>query len=321
MAYRVSQIRRDTSGDTEYMERLEVIPTTYSSPDPFQSIGTSTISESKSFTDFALTFGTETDQITNETTYVNKFFKDNTYYLRFWIQRIPKYWYSGSDTEAESASFSDGDTLTIRLCLAQKLNQGSSEEQEPLEVIKDIVVNPYVQQSINDNTIIQYSAYSLIFTPTKDSPILVFRIIRNRYDALSNGNPRNWLIDQFDEHGNVIGGNEIKEERNQDSADSRIPLKVSPYRIIYDKNLPVDKTGDICKLNSIVPVNTTWLKFGYQSRPGSSIVVNGQPIIVGRSGIYEINNGTTIKNFMIAAPEGDDANNIDPFLLDYAYNG
>jgi hypothetical protein len=82
--------------------------------------------------------------------------------------------------------------------------------------------------------------------------------------------------------------------------------------------------GDFCILNNIIPDGIQrkngWFKMGYQSRPGSLIVVNGEPIVVGRSGIYEINNGTLIKSFMIATPGGSDSSKIDAFLLDYAYD-
>ena len=52
--------------------------------------------------------------------------------------------------------------------------------------------------------------------------------------------------------------------------------------------------ADVCTLNNLVNQSSGWLKIGYQCRPGSLIVVNGEPIRVGRSGIYEINNGTII---------------------------
>ena len=64
----------------------------------------------------------------------------------------------------------------------------------------------------------------------------------------------------------------------------------------------------------------SWLKIGFQSRPGVLVVINQQPIRVGRSGIYQINNGTPITSFMITAPGGADNSKIDAFLLDYAYN-
>ena len=81
----------------------------------------------------------------------------------------------------------------------------------------------------------------------------------------------------------------------------------------------VTEDSDICSLVNLVNKNDGWLKIGYQSRPGSLIVVNQQPIIVGRSGIYELNNGTKINSFMIACPNGSTASNMDAFLLDYAY--
>ena len=68
-----------------------------------------------------------------------------------------------------------------------------------------------------------------------------------------------------------------------------------------------------------------WKKMGIQSRPGSLIVVNKEPIRIGRSGIYELNNGTKITNLMIASgwrngEAGETINtNVDPFLVDYVY--
>lgn len=68
-----------------------------------------------------------------------------------------------------------------------------------------------------------------------------------------------------------------------------------------------------------------WKKMGIQARPGSLIVVNKEPIRIGRSGIYELNNGTKITNLMIASgwiqdEAGNTINtNVDPFLVDYVY--
>lgn len=68
-----------------------------------------------------------------------------------------------------------------------------------------------------------------------------------------------------------------------------------------------------------------WKKMGIQARPGSLIVVNKEPIRIGRSGIYELNNGTKITNLMIASGwiQDESGNTIDtkvdPFLIDYVY--
>lgn len=68
-----------------------------------------------------------------------------------------------------------------------------------------------------------------------------------------------------------------------------------------------------------------WKKMGIQSRPGSLIVVNKEPIRIGRSGIYELNNGTKITSLMIASGWTTDETgqsidaSVDPFLIDYVY--
>jgi len=91
------------------------------------------------------------------------------------------------------------------------------------------------------------------------------------------------------------------------------------YPGIYPDGSNMEAQADVCELVNLVTESSGWLKFGYQCRPGSLIVINGEPIRVGRSGIYEINNGTIINNFMIASPGGSDNSKIDAFLLDYAY--
>lgn len=71
--------------------------------------------------------------------------------------------------------------------------------------------------------------------------------------------------------------------------------------------------GDFAMVNNILPVYST--KIGFQSRPGTLITVNNEPIRLGRSGMYEINNGVEIVSVGVAAPGGD----VEPFILDYAY--
>ena len=68
-------------------------------------------------------------------------------------------------------------------------------------------------------------------------------------------------------------------------------------------------------LNNLKTTTSNWLKLGFQSRPGTLIVVNKEPIRVGRGGIYELDK-TSISSFSIA--EVDTAS-ISPFLLDYLY--
>ena len=71
-----------------------------------------------------------------------------------------------------------------------------------------------------------------------------------------------------------------------------------------------------CIVNNLI--SFTAKKVGIQSRPGQLIVINKQPIRIGRSGIYEINNDGSlkVKYFSIIPPKGDN-NNLPNFIFDY----
>lgn len=143
---------------------------------------------------------------------------------------------------------------------------------------------------------------TLIFSPSVSCDRIGFKISRNGYDFLVT--QRNWLLNTEENISiSYIEPNSESEERKEKSV-------TVPQNKITITNL--------CSLNNLVSNNGGWLKFGFQSRPGTLIAVNGEPIVVGRSGVYEINNGTKIYKFMIATP-GNDINKIDAFLLDYAY--
>lgn len=77
--------------------------------------------------------------------------------------------------------------------------------------------------------------------------------------------------------------------------------------------------GDLSIVNNILPIANAD-KIGVQTRPGALICVNREPIRVGRTGTYELNNGTEISYVGFAAPNGSKAQNVDKFILDYAYN-
>ena len=84
--------------------------------------------------------------------------------------------------------------------------------------------------------------------------------------------------------------------------------------------LDFDDNGDVCIVNSILEVGVSAVdKIGIQSRPGALFCVNREPIRLGRSGVYEINNGTQISFVGVMAPNGDDTTKIQDFILDYAY--
>ncbi len=264
---------------TTYMTNVDVTPSTISSPNTF--------GQSSTFTDFAL---------------AGTFSPEEVYYLRFQIHKIPQYFYSGSRTQAEVSMYAaDADILNLQIIL--KNHNQNDEEVNPPQVIGTCTVP---QAEYNEAE--AYSSYSFVFTPSKAFDRLGFRINRVSFDAINvnSNNERNWLIDSPVDVQNVI--------RHTGGQDRVISTRGA--RIYFN-----GVNGDVCTLNNLVTgsASSNWLKFGYQCRPGSLIVVNKEPIRLGRSGIYQINNGTIITDFMIANPGGSDSSKIDAFLLDYAY--
>lgn len=237
------------------------------------------------FTDFAL---------------AGSFTSDNVYYLRFQIHKIPKYFYSGSKTAAQVAMYvNDADGLNLQILLK---NDNEDESVNPPEIIGTCSV-----QEANWDQPDAYSSYSFVFSPSKTFTKLGFRINRISFDAINTSTPRNWLIDSQ---------TDVSGKRYTGQGTSQYTVSTTGPRIKFS-----DQGGDVCTLNNLVNQTSGWTKIGYQCRPGSLIVVNKEPIRLGRSGIYEINNGTIINSFMIASPRGSDNKYIDAFLLDYAYKG
>lgn len=265
------------------------IRTTYMSNiqvSPSTIVSPNTFGGSTTFTDFALQGNFEFEKV---------------YYLRFKIHQIPRYFYSGSRTAAEVHMYgADADILNLQIIL--KNDDENDEEMVPPEIIGTCTV-PMAYQYQKD----KYSSYSFVFSPSKNFNRLGFRIQRVSFDAINNP-PRNWLID-VDENGYR------QERRYTGNNQEQVEVITDGPRILFS-----GEDGDVCLLHNLVNQDSGgWLKIGYQCRPGSLIVVNNEPIRLGRSGIYEINNGTIIQSFMIASPGGSDSDKIDAFLLDYAY--
>ena len=80
----------------------------------------------------------------------------------------------------------------------------------------------------------------------------------------------------------------------------------------------ISVTGEFSRVENIIH-QANIVQIGIQSRPGSLFVVNHEPIYLGRSGVYEVNNGTKITSVGVVAPNGSDKSNIQEFILDYAY--
>lgn len=313
MAYAVSQLRKVATQDSvnTYMTPLtRLIQTTDISPNNFGETD-------NTFLDYAIRRPT----VSNGD---EKFQAGKVYYLRFKVHKIPQFFYSGSKGAALVEGYmGSSDMLTVNLFLK---DSEALEDESPPEQIGTFTV--YTESDINVTN--SYSSYSFIFCPTKTFDTLVFRISRVGFDAIeyddqdAYGNNdrgyRNWFIDQLDENYT----DEMTSYSRYDNNGDLKEIKIEGKRIVVDLNQEGVEVNDadFCELNNLLLQSknrSSWLKFGYQSRPGNLIVVNNEPIIVGRSGIYEIDNGTKITSFMIACPNGNIDKNIDAFLLDYAY--
>ena len=94
-------------------------------------------------------------------------------------------------------------------------------------------------------------------------------------------------------------------------------------RLSYDYNFSSDarkvhidsNVYDVCSINNILPNGVIADRIGIQMDPGSLVVVNTEPMRVGKSGVLEINCGVPIKFVGMAAPNRE----IKDFILDYVY--
>lgn len=292
MAYKVAQLRKVVKqGGKTYMVPVNTTPS--------EAFYSSNKFGGDDFQDFCLTGDFEAGQV---------------YYLRFMIHRIPEGWYS-RQFKGEQNLFANADDMTITLLL--KRTEDQDENDNPPQIIDTFTIESLAvsERDIGANT--KYYSYTTVFIPARSMGVLGFRLTRTAYDALAideKGNRiyRRWLLETSEESK--------RKEVYKISGEEKEILYALNDRIIYS-----GENGDICRLKNIISQNSIdgsnhWLKMGFQSRPGTLIVVNKCPIRVGRSGIYEINNGMIINSFMVTAPQGSDDNKIDAFLLDYAYD-
>lgn len=126
-------------------------------------------------------------------------------------------------------------------------------------------------------------------------------------------------------------------EDNITIPEQTIELVFTPYktakclvfqlrRVAYDYNVQArtvslyenttgQTTKEVSSVKNILPQSVV-NKIGIQSRPGTLVVINQEPMRIGKSGTLEINNGIAINSIGLAGP----AKNINDFILDYTYN-
>ena len=161
----------------------------------------------------------------------------------------------------------------------------------------------------------EYKILQVAFTPTTTYGYLCIRINRYTYDIVQGaiqGCARNWLVDAYDFTGDE---GEVKTGTEDKGPSQYWPKR---YEISYDDRIQV---SDLCQLKNLNSEgkNQYWKRIGIQTRPGTLIMVNGEPIRVGRSGIYELDSKVPIVQVAITKPGMADSQTVDPFLLDYAY--
>ena len=178
------------------------------------------------------------------------------------------------------------DTVNFSVKLFQKDGGTTGEHrQEKIQTIENCIMAPFYDLRINE----EWVQYTFVFTPNDEYKYLCFKINRIGYDYIYK------------------------------DTDPRFPFIYNGVPVAGDNTMDFNEDGDFCVVNNILP-NRKMIKIGIQSRPGSMFVVNREPIILGRSGVYEINNGTNITSVGVIAPNGSDTGNIQDFLLDYGYD-
>ena len=287
MAIRVGQIRK---GDNNYITQMSGIELT-----TVETTGVNRI-----FDDFAIK---------------GSFEKGKTYYIRLQFKRIEINEPMGSNTQA-------GDNDPHNLNLDVKLFEDANNPQSVYQSIGEtLLIEPYYNED-SSSTLAKQTAF-------------VKWCERN----LANGIDMN---EDADDYWQVFKSEyEAKEGQSDQNINlgyspiKTIELIFTPYlntaqalvfqlrRVSYDYTVTprivevVDSTisdYDVATVSNILP-NIIADKIGIQTRPGSLVVINQEPMRVGKSGVLEINNGIKVTSVGMVAPQ----NSINDFLLDYIY--
>ena len=291
MAIKVGQIRKNNS--TSY-----ITPINHTLTYAFPSQGVNT-----TFNDFAI---------------LGSFKKNSTYYIRVQINRIDINTPMGENTNA-----SDNDPHNLNLDV--KLYQDATDNTSPYQSIGEtLLIEPYYNES-GSSSLEKEAAFMgwcedhLEINPLMDENATEYwNVIYSDFNArYSSG----------DNNSSGLGTSPVK----------TIELIFTPYldigandiaalvfqlrRVSYDytvtpRVVTIDETEgnrDVAEVGSILPYVAD--KIGIQTRPGSLVVINQEPMRVGKSGVLEINNGIKVTSVGMVAPQ----NEINDFILDYIY--
>ena len=294
MAIRAGQIRKNSS--ESYITQISHSIDTFSS----SGIGGTT------FQDFAI---------------YGDFQTDVTYYVRVLINRIDINKNMGDIT---GASDNDPHNLNIDIRLYQTYSENSSYQT----IGEPILIQPYFNEDSatslqNETAFMKWCAACIVDADPamEDYPgaAVYYDVIKTLYDAKMS-----------------------KEDGKQ--SDIRTPYQTvelifTPYqnakylvfqlrRVTYDYTIEprivtiVGQEDDLTKRDVATVKNILTRaesnkvnKIGIQSRSGSLVVINKEPMRIGKSGTLEINNGISITSVGMVAP----LNDVNDFILDYVY--
>ena len=292
MAIKVGQVRRSSS--QSYISGISHELTTFESA----GIGNSV------FEDFAIR---------------GNFVTNTTYYIRVLINRLDINKNMGDATGA-------GDNDPHNYNLDIKLYSGTNENSKYQTIGEPIVISPY-------------------FNEDEPSALEKETAFMKWCDAcVVDGNPAINNYEGAQEYYNamkLIYESKVNQDTGKES-DIRVPyqtieLVFTPFmnaqflvfqlrRVAYDYTVEprvISIVGqdsgdltqrDVAVVNNILPKSYV-NKIGLQIRPGSLVVINREPMRVGKSGTLEINNGIAISSVGMVAPQ----NEVDEFILDYSY--
>lgn len=217
---------------------------------------------------------------------------------------------SGDNTENNAQGFKSGNYYYIKLIIKRKFpnhnqnitlrlsNDSGTNESKNYQYIDDFIIFAGGSTTLDDP---QYAVYETILAPNASYGQLNVILGREMVDYVTSINP---------ETGKEWEGNDLANYQGR-------RIEISPACQIY-------KLNNILGNNSIPSPLT---KIGIQGPPGMLMCINGEPIRIGPSGIYEIRNGYKItflsfikKVYDVTVEDGNLVVNPDTFIVDYQYN-
>ena len=178
-----------------------------------------------------------------------------------------------------SANSNDPRVMFIRPVLYQHDGKATSPEGQYLVGEYQSISSTLRVDPYIPNINSEYATFELMFTPNNTYSYLAFLLNRCSYDYSNPQGVRSPFVDE--------------------------------------NRLDYTNRGDFAIINNILPIPAAD-KIGIQSRPGVLVCINKEPIRIGKSGVYEVNNGVPVTFIGMTAPGGSE--NVDKFILDYAWN-